>query len=52
MSQISTRIPEEEKDRISIFAKDHDMKLSQVVRWAIREYLDRHENKREENEDE
>lgn len=41
MAQITIRIPDEERQMIEEYCADEDLKISQVVRKAIREYLER-----------
>lgn len=40
---ITIRIDEIEKQLLQEFAEDHDLTLSQVVRRALKEYLQNHE---------
>lgn len=41
MANIATRITEEEKQKIEKFAKEHDLTLSQILRKAIKEFMER-----------
>lgn len=41
MAQIAARISEEEKRELEQYCKEHDIKLSQLIRWAIKEYIER-----------
>ena len=41
LKTISVRLSEEEKQKIEDFAKDNDLTLSQVIRKAIKEFLER-----------
>lgn len=42
--QIATRISDEEKEFIEAFCQENDMSISQLIRKAIREYIDKHNN--------
>lgn len=42
MAQLATRIDEQEKKKLEEYCKTHDIKLSQLIRWAIKEYLENH----------
>lgn len=42
MAQIAARVTEEEKQELENYCKEHDIKLSQLIRWAIKEYLEQH----------
>ena len=41
--QIATRVTEEEKKEIEQYCKKHDIKVSQLIRWAIKDYMDKNE---------
>lgn len=41
MATISIRLDEKEKELLTKYAKENDLSLSQVVRKAIREFLER-----------
>lgn len=41
MAQIATRVSEEEKEAFERFCRDHDIKISQLIRWSIKEYIDK-----------
>ncbi len=38
---IATRVKEDEKERIDQFCKDNDMSVSQLIRKAIKDYMDK-----------
>lgn len=38
---IATRVKDEEKARIDEFCKENDMSVSQLIRKAIKEYMDK-----------
>lgn len=40
MTQISIKLEDNEKEALAQFAKDQDLTMSQVVRRAIKEYLE------------
>lgn len=40
--QIATRIPDEEKEFIEVFCEENDISISQLIRRAIKEYIERH----------
>lgn len=40
MTQISARISEQEKKEIEKYCKERDIKVSQLIRWALRDYLE------------
>lgn len=46
-STVSVRLTEEEKKTLEEFAKDRDLTMSQVIRKAVKEYIENHwdENK-------
>ncbi len=44
LASVVTRIEEEEKLRLVEIAKKEDLSVSQLVRRAIREYLDKYKN--------
>lgn len=44
MTTISIRLEEEEKEKLADFAKEHDLTISQIVRKAIKQYMDSVEN--------
>lgn len=37
--QIASRVTEEEKRILEDYCKKNDIKISQLVRWAVRKYL-------------
>ena len=39
MAQIAARVSEEEKELLEQYCKEHDIKISQLVRWAIKDYM-------------
>lgn len=41
MGQIAARISEEEKQELEKYCREHDIKLSQLIRWAIKEYIEK-----------
>ena len=41
MATISIRLDEKEKELLTKYAKENDLSVSQVVRKAIREFLER-----------
>lgn len=40
--QIATRVTEEEKRELEQYCKSHDIKISQLIRWAIKDYMDKY----------
>lgn len=42
--QIATRISEEEKKELLKYCEERDIKISQLIRWAIKEYIENHSN--------
>lgn len=40
--QIATRVPDEEKEFIEAFCRENDMSVSRLIRIAVKEYIDRH----------
>ena len=38
---IATRVKDEEKERIAEFCKENDICVSQLIRKAIKEYMDK-----------
>ena len=38
---ISASVTPEEKAEIDKFCKDRDIKIAQLIRWAIRDYMDK-----------
>lgn len=42
--QIATRISEKEKKELEQYCEERDIKISQLIRWAIKEYIDNHPN--------
>lgn len=40
--QVAARITEEEKDILIQYCEDNDLTMSQVIRKAIKEYLENH----------
>ena len=43
-STVSVRLAEEEKKTLEEFAKDRDLTMSQVIRKAVKEYIENHSN--------
>lgn len=43
-STVSVRLTEEEKKILEEFAKDRDLTMSQVIRKAVKEYIENHSN--------
>ena len=41
MIQIAARVSEEEKAELEKYCQEHDIKISQLIRWALRDYLDK-----------
>ena len=41
MAQISVSMSEEEKQAFADYCKEHDIKVSQLVRWDVKEYIDK-----------
>lgn len=41
-AKLGIRLDTEDKIRLEKFAREKDLSISQVVRWAIREYLANH----------
>ena len=41
-AKLGIRLETEDKIRLEKFAREKDLSISQVVRWAIREYLANH----------
>lgn len=39
MAQIAARVSEDEKRELEVYCKQHDIKLSQLIRWALKDYL-------------
>lgn len=39
MAQIATRVTEEEKQELEKYCREHDIKISQLIRKAIKDYL-------------
>ena len=48
-SKVSLRLLESEKEAIAQYAKDNGLNMSQVIRFAIKEYLENHKNWKEVN---
>ena len=44
MAQIATRVSEEEKQELEKYCQEHDIKISQLIRWAIKEYINSDKN--------
>lgn len=40
MTQIAARVTEEEKEELMQYCKEHDIKISQLIRWAIKAYIE------------
>ena len=52
MAQISVKISDEEREMYTNYCKEHDIKISQLVRWAIKAYILKDETKEtKENKD-
>lgn len=47
MVQIAARVSEDEKQRLEQYCKGHDIKMSQLIRWAVKDYLDKAEQSEE-----
>ena len=45
MAQIAARVSEEEKEALEKYCEEHDIKLSQLIRWAIKNYISDNETK-------
>ena len=43
-STVSVRLTEEEKKTLEEFAKVRDLTMSQVIRKAVKEYIENHSN--------
>lgn len=41
---VSVRLTEEEKKELEAFAKSCDLKMSQVIRKAVKEYIEKNTN--------
>lgn len=41
MKNITFRISDEEREKLEAFARDNDLSLSQVIRKAIKEFLEK-----------
>lgn len=41
MTTLSVRISDEEKEKLEQFAKEQDLSMSQIIRKALKEYLDK-----------
>ena len=41
MAQVAARVSDEEKKALEEFCETHDIKLSQLVRWALRDYIEK-----------
>ena len=42
MTQIAARVTEEEKQDFNSYCDEHDISLSQLIRWAVKEYIENH----------
>ena len=40
-STVSVRLTEEEKKDLEVFAKSYDLTMSQVIRKAVKEYIEK-----------
>lgn len=40
MAQIAARVTEDEKKALEDYCKERDIKISQLIRWAVKEYLE------------
>lgn len=43
-STVSVRLTEKEKKTLEEFAKDRDLTMSQIIRKAVKEYIENHSN--------
>lgn len=41
MAQIAARVSEEEKRVLEAYCKERDIKISQLIRWAIKDYIEK-----------
>ena len=39
MAQIAARVTDEEKKELDEYCEKNDIKISQLIRWAIKEYI-------------
>lgn len=39
MAQVAARVTDEEKEAFEQYCAEHDIKLSQLIRWAVKEYI-------------
>lgn len=39
MAQIAARVTDEEKQLLEEYCEQHDIKLSQLIRWAVKDYI-------------
>lgn len=42
--QIAAMVPEEDKEFIEVFCQEEDISIAQLIRKAIKEYIERHNN--------
>lgn len=45
MAQIAARLSNEEKNKLEQYCKDRDIKISQLIRWAIKDYIEKNQAK-------
>ncbi len=45
MAQISARVTEEEKADLQRYCEERDIKVSQLIRWALRNYIEKQKTK-------
>lgn len=38
---VSAAVSQEEKTEIDRYCKEHDIKIAQLIRWALRDYLNK-----------
>lgn len=41
MAQIAARVTDEEKQELELYCRENDIKLSQLIRKAVKEYLEK-----------
>ena len=44
MAQIATRVTDDEKQLLDQYCAKHDIKISQLIRWAIKDYMTKETN--------
>lgn len=42
MTSIAAKITEEDKKEVEAYCKERDIKMSQLIRWALKEYIENH----------